>query len=125
MVIRISLMPNRPITTTRKSKPRSNSVEPKVMRRSPEMVSMPTAASSRPTAMAATIFALGSLPMPMKEQNVRKKTAKNSGGPNCSANEATTGARKVISITPEMAPMNEPVKAVVSAAPAWPCWAMG
>ncbi|MNF19300.1 hypothetical protein D3C80_2239930 [compost metagenome] len=63
--------------------------------------------------------------MPMKLQNVRKNTAKNSGGPNSSAKEATRGARKVISITPAMAPTNDPVKASVSASPALPFCAIG
>ena len=37
--------------------------------------------------------------MPMKLAKVRKKTAKNSAGPNFSANWATSGARKVIMTT--------------------------
>ena len=125
MVSRISETPNRPITTTRKSKPRISSLTPNVMRRSPEMVSRPTAASRKPSASDATILALFSLPMPTKEQKVRKNTPKNSAGPKRSANLATRGATKVMSRTPESAPMNEAVKAAVSASPAWPCTAMG
>ncbi|MNT70741.1 hypothetical protein D3C72_2091570 [compost metagenome] len=72
MVIRISLMPNSPITATRKSKPRSSSCEPKVMRKVPETVSMPTAASVKPRHMAIRILGLDSLPMPIKLQKVSK-----------------------------------------------------
>jgi hypothetical protein len=63
--------------------------------------------------------------MPTKLQNVSRYTAKNSGGPNLSANFATIGARKVIITTARKAPMNDEVKAAVSAAPALPCCAMG
>ncbi|MNY47892.1 hypothetical protein D3C86_1831920 [compost metagenome] len=95
------------------------------MRSVPETVSMPTAASAKPMHIAITILALASLPMPTKLQNVRKYTAKNSGGPKRSANLATSGARNVINSTPARAPRNEPVKAEVSARPASPCWAIG
>ncbi|MCY1214662.1 hypothetical protein D3C81_1228520 [compost metagenome] len=118
-------MPNRPITATRKSKPRSSSCEPKVMRSVPETVSMPTAARIKPRHIAIRIFGLDSLPMPTKLQNVSRYTAKNSGGPKRSANFATIGARKVISSTPASAPRQEPVKAEVSALPASPRWAIG
>ena len=49
IVSRISLIPNSPITATRKLMPRNNSLEPKVMRNWPDTVSMPTPASSRPS----------------------------------------------------------------------------
>ncbi len=114
-----------PITTTRKSTPDIRSVEPKVIRIAPEIVSRPIEASRKPSASETTIFALFSLPMPTKLQNVRKNTAKNSAGPKRRANWATSGARKVIRMTPEIAPMNEAVKAAVSASPALPCCAIG
>ena len=65
------------------------------------------------------------LPIPTKLAKVRKKTEKNSAGPNCRANLATRGARKVIRITATKAPTNDEVKAAVSASSALPCWAMG
>ncbi|GJE72888.1 hypothetical protein CHKEEEPN_4449 [Methylorubrum podarium] len=125
MVSRISETPNRPITTTRKSKPFISSGVPKVRRRSPEMVSRPTAASRKPSARETTILALFSRPMPMNEQKVRKKTPKNSAGPKRRANLATSGATKVMSTTPESAPMKEAVKAAVRASPARPFCASG
>ena len=81
-------MPNRPITATRKLKPLSSSMVPKVMRSWPVTESRPTAASAKPSIMAQMILAGGSLPMPMKLQKVRNCTAKNSAGPNCRAKRA-------------------------------------
>jgi hypothetical protein len=86
---------------------------------------MPTAARAKPMHMEARILKGDPLPMPTKLQNVSRYTAKNSGGPNFSANLATSGARKVIISTATNAPMKEEVKAAVSAWPAWPFWASG
>ena len=63
--------------------------------------------------------------MPTKLAKVRKNTEKNSAGPNCSANLAMSGARKVMRITATSAPTKEEVKAAVSASSARPCWAIG
>ena len=68
----ISLMPNRPITATRKLMPRNRSVEPKVMRNWPDTVSMPTPASSRPSDIEITVLCLASRPRPTKEQKVSR-----------------------------------------------------
>src|SRR4029450_2422974 len=114
MVSRISLMPNRPMTATRKLTPRSSSDEPKVMRNWPDTVSMPMPASSKPSDIEMTVLCLASRPSPTKEQNVSRYTAKNSGGPNFSANDEIIGARKVISSTATSEPMNEEVNAAVS-----------
>ena len=118
-------MPNRPITATRKSKPLSSSVEPKVSRRPPVTVSVPTAASAKPSIMAAMVLAGGSLPMPTKLQKARKKTENFSAGPNWRANLATSGAASVMTMTANSAPTNDEVKAAVSASPAWPFCAIG
>src|SRR6476620_7348921 len=125
MVSRISLMPNRPMTATRKLTPRSNSAEPKVMRRLPETVSMPMPASSKPSDLEITVLCLASRPSPTKEQKVSRYTAKNSGGPNFSAKEEIIGARKVMSSTATSEPMKDEVKAAVSASAARPCCAIG
>ena len=76
-------------------------------------------------AMDAKILKGEPLPIPTKLQKVSKYTAKNSGGPNFSANWATKGAIKVIMMTATKAPTNEDVKAAVSASPARPFWAIG
>ena len=65
-------MPNRPITAIRKSKPRIISVKPNVRRSRPVMLSMPTAASAKPSIIAASVFHGEPLPMPMKLQNVSR-----------------------------------------------------
>ena len=54
MVSRISPTPKRPITAIRKSKPRSSSIVPKVIRRLPVTLSIPTAASEKPSIIAAS-----------------------------------------------------------------------
>ena len=122
---RISPMPNSPITAIRKSKPRMRSVKPKIKRNWPVTVSMPTAASAKPSIIAASVLNADPLPMPMKLQNVSRYTAKNSGGPNLSANFATSGARNVIITTATSAPTNDDVNDAVSASPARPCCASG
>ncbi len=71
------------------------------------------------------VFTGGSRPMPTKLQNVRSWIAKYSGGPNFSANLATSGARNVISSTANSAPTNDDVNAAVSASPARPFCAIG
>ena len=125
IVSRISPRPNRPITAIRKSKPCRSGVKPNVMRSWPVTVSSPTAASAKPSIIAAIVFTGGSRPMPTKLQNVRSCTAKNSGGPNRSAKRATSGARNVIMMTANSAPTNDDVKAAVIASAARPCCAIG
>ncbi len=72
IVRRISLMPKRPITATRKLMPRSSSSKPKVMRSWPETVSMPTPASSRPSVMEMMVLCFSSRPRPTNEQKVSR-----------------------------------------------------
>ena len=98
---------------------------PNVIRSVPVTVSRPTAASANPSIIAAIVFTGGSRPRPTKLQNVSSWIAKYSGGPNLSANFATSGARNVISSTANNAPTNDDVNAAVSASPARPCCAIG
>ena len=118
-------MPNRPITATRNLKPLSRNSWSKVMRSWPVTLSRPTEASAKPRHMEASVLNGEPRPMPMKLAKVRNCTAKNSAGPNCSANLATSGARNVMTTTATMAPTKEDVKAAVSAASALPCCAIG
>ena len=60
------------MTAIRKSKPRNSSVVPKVMRSWPVTVSMPTAASAKPSIIAEITLNGDSLPMPTNEQNVSR-----------------------------------------------------
>src|SRR5262245_1512930 len=124
-VSRISPMPKRPMTATRKSNPASRCVEPNVMRSVPVTGSVPTAASAKPIIIDAIVLNGGSFDMPTNAQNVSRYTAKNSGGPNCSANFAITGERNVITITATSAPTNDDVNAAVSASPGRPFCASG
>src|SRR6185295_16694848 len=87
MVSMISLMPNRPITATRKLMPRNSSLQPKVMHNWPDTVSMPTPASNRPSDIEISILYFSSRPRPTKEQKMSRYTEKNSDGPKRSANE--------------------------------------
>src|SRR3954465_1650155 len=115
IVSRISLIPNNPMTATRKLMPRSNSPDPNVMRNWPDTVSMPTPANSRPRDIEMTVLCFSSRPSPTKEQTVSRETEKNSGGPNLSAKDEISGARKVIRRTANSEPMKEEVNAAVSA----------
>ena len=63
--------------------------------------------------------------IPTKLQKVSRYTEKNSGGPNCKANFATKGAKKVIITIAKNAPTNEDVNAAVKASPALPSRAIG
>ena len=125
MLQRISLIPNRPMTATRKSKPRIISVLPKVIRSWPVTVSIPTAASRKPSIIAISVFSAGPRLIPTKLAKDRNMTAKNSGGPKRSAKPAMTGATKVIITMATKAPTKLLVKAAVSASAARPCCAMG
>ena len=69
---RISPMPKRPITATRKSKPTSNCSCPKVIRSVPVTLSKPTAPSAKPRHMEASTLKGEPLPIPTKLANVRK-----------------------------------------------------
>src|SRR3954469_10509424 len=124
IVSRISLMPNSPMTATRKLMPRNSSDEPKVMRRLPDTVSMPMPASNSPSDIEMTVLCLASRPRPTKEQKVKRYTAKNSGGPSYSAKDEIIGARKVIRSPAPGEPMKEDVNAAVSASAALPCCAI-
>ena len=65
-------MPKRPMTATRKLTPRISSFEPKVIRSWPETVSMPTPASSSPSAIEMMVLCFSSRPRPTNEQNVSR-----------------------------------------------------
>ena len=85
--------------------------------------SRPTVASSRP--IIAAIMALTGWPLPMvaTSRTPSRASAAYSGGPKSSAQPATTGARSVSAMIEIVAPMNEPIAAMPSAVPAFPCLA--
>ena len=90
-------MPNRPITATRKSKPLQQLLKPKVMRSWPVTLSMPTAASAKPSIIDARSLTGGSLPMPTKLQKVEEVDREELGRPELQRELGESGARKVIS----------------------------
>jgi len=121
MVSKISLMPNSPITATRKLIPRSKSPEPK---RHPQRAGDGVHTNSRNQQAKRhrnqrLVLVLAA--ETDKRQNVKRYTAKNSGGPNFSANEAMLAQGNVINTTATNDPMKEDVKAAVSASAALPC----
>ena len=65
-------MPKSPMTATRKLTPRISGSKPNVIRSRPETVSMPMAASSRPSAIEMSVFCFSSRPRPTNEQNVSR-----------------------------------------------------
>ena len=91
-------MPNRPITAIRNSKPRSSSVEPKVMRSWPVTVSRPTAASAKPSIIAASV--LNGEPAAHADEAAegQELDREELGRPELQRERATSGARKVITM---------------------------
>ncbi len=65
-------MPNRPITTTRKDTPPISSLAPKVRRKVPVIVSMPTVDNANPISNEMIVLSGAELPMPIKAQKARK-----------------------------------------------------
>ena len=112
---RISPIPNSPMTATMKSKPFMRSTKPNVIRSWPVTMSSPTAARMNPSTIETRDFSGSPPPRPMKLEKVRSWIAKNSGGPKRRAISAKSGAKNVIRTIEKSAPMNEEVKAAVSA----------
>ena len=65
-------MPNKPMTATRKSKPRISSFEPKVRRRLPDTELRPTLARAKPSIIEAMVLKGDALLMPTKLQKARR-----------------------------------------------------
>ena len=63
------------------------------------------------------------LPMVATRRTPRRASAAYSGGPKSSATSATRGASRVSPTIEIVAPMNEPMAAMPSAVPAFPCFA--
>ena len=104
-------MPNRPMTATRLTPRNSCRAEGHAQLAGHGVHA--DAGEQQADDIEMTVLCLASRPRPTNEQKVRRYTAKNSGGPNFSANEEIIGARKVISITATSEPMNDEVKAAV------------
>ena len=126
MVHRISPIPYIPMASTRKLMPCMKPViSANISRGRPEMISSPTALSTRPKDMAKRVFRMESLPRPMKVAKAITIRANSSGGPNFKAKSARGGANRVNSSTDTVPPKNEAEAAAISALSASPFRAMG
>ena len=113
-------MPNSPIVTGTKPMPARSSIEPKLRRCEPVIVSNPTAARSSPSASIAIDLSGDSAPRPMSVAKESTNTPKSSGGPNARARSAIACAKKVKSSVAMNAPTNDETKDEVSARPGFP-----
>ena len=102
-----------------------SSTEPKVSRSRPVTTSRPMAPRMNPSTIAAKDLTGLPPPSPMKLEKVRSWMAKNSGGPNLSASSARGSAKNDTRMMANSAPMNDDVKAAVSAWAPFPCFASG
>ena len=118
-------MPNMPRPSATICTPSSRSGRPKVNRGVPVLMSDPTMLSSRPSVVMA--MPLSGDPLESVEPAIRPRIMieQMSAGPKPSATLVSTGAKKIISVMPNEAPMNEPMMATISAVPALPCLASG
>ena len=116
----ISAKPKRPIATVTKPMPSESSATPNENRCRPELTSVPTMPSNRPSTimpMAFTSEPLASTTAAMRPSTMSEKY---SAGPNFSATSASGGANAAISIVANEPAMNEPMAATARALPACP-----
>jgi hypothetical protein len=85
---------------------------------------MPTSEMMRPSMVISSAAASERPASPTTRLSPSVISAKNSGGPNFSANCARGRATAVSASVANMPPMNEPIAAIASAAPARPWRAM-
>ena len=116
----ISVKPNTPIATIAKPTPSCSSGMPKSKRATPELTSVPTMPSNRPSKIIA--IALIKEPEANTTAPTRPKTIseKYSAGPNLNANSASGGAKAAISNVATLPAKKEPIAAIANAAPARP-----
>ncbi len=116
----ISANPKSPIATLTTPRPSVSSGTPKAKRAAPELTSVPTMPSSRPSTIIAIAFntePCASTTAPIRPSTISEKY---SAGPNFSASSESgvaTVATKTVATEPAK---NDASAAVASAAPAWP-----
>ena len=120
-----SAMPNRPSASATSSMPSSSCGKPKVNRSAPVSRSEPTMPNNRPSTVIATPFSGDPLASVEPASNPSSINVQTSAGPNFSATSTSTGARNIISVMPQDAPMNEPITVMPSATPPLPCLVIG
>ncbi|OJU36891.1 MAG: hypothetical protein BGN94_04135 [Rhizobiales bacterium 68-8] len=123
-LVMISRTPNRPIASATNSMPSVSSIMPKVKRRSPELMSVPTMPSSRPSSTIAT--ALIGEPCASTTAAIRPNTISEqySAGWKLSATSVSGGVNSTMTQVAIVPARNEPSAATASAAPALPCLAI-
>ncbi len=98
---------------------------PKVSRGVPVSMSAPTMPMMRPSTVIATPLSgepRASVEPASRPSNISEHT---SDGPNFIAIDTSAGARKIISVMPNEAPINEPITVTLSATPPLPCLVIG
>ena len=121
----ISPKAKRPIASTTKLIPSERSCMPKVKRYSPELTSIPTMPSSRPSRTMAMPFKADSrvsITAARRPSTIREKY---SVGPNSSAHAASGGANRPTTTSATHDPKNDAKVVETRAGPARPCFAMG
>ena len=93
MFSRTSEIPKSPMTTGTIPMPSLSSVTPKVNRRRPLIVSVPTMPSTKPSVAIIKALRIGPLREIDHDRDPKTISEKYSGGPNLSANRASGGAR--------------------------------
>ncbi len=116
----ISAKPNRPIATLTTPRPSVSSGMPNAKRAAPELTSVPTMPSSRPSTIIAIAFSsepCASTTAPIRPSTISEKY---SAGPNFSANSDSGIATVATNTVATVPAKKEASAAVASAAPAWP-----
>ena len=85
---------------------------PKAKRGAPRTGSMPIIETSSPSTVISAAAASERPARPLTRHSPRSISAKNSGGPNLSANLASGGATSTSAIVATVPPMNEPIAAI-------------
>ena len=91
----------------------------------PVSMSVPTIPINRPSTVMATPLSgepLASVDPASRPTSISEQT---SAGPNSSATFTRKGARKIISVMPNEAPMNDAITVMPSAVPPLPCFVSG
>ena len=86
-----------------------------IKRGSPEIMSNPTVAKTKPIQIEKIVLGMSSPPNPTKVANANNISAKTSGFPKERATDASNGAKPVKSIVEIVPPANEANAAVTSA----------
>jgi hypothetical protein len=116
----ISATAKRPTATTVKPTPSSSSATPKEKRGSPEVTSVPTIPSIRPTTTIARDFTRSPCASTAENTSPISMREKYSAAPNSSAHLPTSGPKKATRRVEMIPAVNEAIAAAASAGPARP-----